>query len=200
MKFMKRFTSLFLATAITLGVPAGLLPSSLHNSEIVVQAVEAAGSHITTTLPTPDAEGQGGGPTEGLMFYNDRFSTIRPGDTNVPTNAMLLFAFNKNVATIRPDYSEDSPMAAVNFDKIDLFENGSKINGLYVKNVSQAMIDEAKYDYTEGNYRNYLYLPATLKANTNYKVIISPDLKAANGQTIGQLFPEGIDFEFTTGN
>ena len=115
MKFTKRFTSLFLATVITLGVPAGLLPSSLNDSAIVVQAVEAAGSHITTTLPTPDAQGQGGGSTAGLIFYNDRFSTIRPGDSNVPTNAMLLFSFNKNVATTRLEYPEDSPMFMENY-------------------------------------------------------------------------------------
>lgn len=195
-KINKKILSISLATAMALGFVSAPMPMLLE----VGQSVAYAETHNVTSLPTPDAEGKGGGATSGLVYYNDRYSTIRPGDTDVPTNAMLLLSFNKNVVTTRPNYPNDSPMILVNYDKIELFKNGVKIDDLYLRKVSQDMINSAGYagTYTERNYRNYLYLPATLEPNTTYTVHISKDLAAANGQTIGQLYPNGITFNFTT--
>lgn len=95
-------------------------------------------------------------------------------------------------------------MILVNYDKVKIRKQSEPNNFQEIDAVAidQEMIDKAEYTdiYTVFQYRNYIYLPAQLEANTTYEIIIYPGLAAANGQTIGQLYTTGIPITFTTGS
>lgn len=197
--FNKKVLSVALATAMAFGFAAAPVPALLE----VGQSVAYAEAHNVTSLPTPDALGQGGGPTDPFRYYHEKFSTIRPGDTDVPVNAMLLLAFNKNATSTRPRYDDPEDMIIVNADRIRLYKT-SDLNTVIgsTKIVDQNLISSV-YDtmYSERDYRNYILIEHdTLEPNTEYTIIIDPEVQAANGQIIGTANPDGFTVNFTTTN
>lgn len=67
MKLFRKVSSVLLATAMAIGVT--FAPVTVQLAGIPApQSVAYAAAHNVTKLPAPDAQGQGGGPTAGLIF------------------------------------------------------------------------------------------------------------------------------------